>query len=55
MFFLPDYSPELNPDELLNSNVKANAVGRQHAQTPPELEHNTQILAKYSTSAPYSP
>lgn len=28
MFFLPAYSPELNPDELLNHNVKANAVRR---------------------------
>jgi len=28
MFFLPAYSPELNPDELLNQDVKSNAVGR---------------------------
>lgn len=29
MFFLPGYSPELNPDEMLNQDVKSNAVGRQ--------------------------
>lgn len=27
MFFLPGYSPELNPDEMLNQDVKSNAVG----------------------------
>lgn len=29
MFFLPGYSPELNPDELLNQDVKTNALGRR--------------------------
>ncbi len=29
VFFLPGYSPELNPDELLNQDVKTNALGRQ--------------------------
>ena len=23
MFYLPSYSPELNPDEMLNANLKA--------------------------------
>ncbi len=27
-FFLPSYSPDLNPDEFLNNDVKANALGR---------------------------
>ena len=31
VFFLPGYSPELNPDELLNQDVKSNAVGRRRA------------------------
>ena len=31
VFFLPGYSPELNPDEFLNHDVKANAVGRARA------------------------
>lgn len=29
MFRLPSYSPELNPDELLNQDVKSNALGRR--------------------------
>jgi len=29
MFLLPPYSPELNPDEFLNNDVKANALGRR--------------------------
>src|SRR5271154_1865544 len=28
IFCLPSYSPELNPDELLNQDVKTNALGR---------------------------
>jgi transposase len=32
MFFLPSYSPDLNPDEMLNNDVKSNAVGRRRAR-----------------------
>lgn len=28
IFYLPSYSPEMNPDELLNQDVKTNALGR---------------------------
>jgi hypothetical protein len=28
LVFLPGYSPDLNPDEMLNQDVKANAGGR---------------------------
>jgi transposase len=42
MFFLPGYSPELNPDEYLNNDVKTNAVGRQRPATKPELIANLQ-------------
>jgi transposase len=37
MFFLPEYSPELNPDELLNHDVKSNAVGRQRPENQPQM------------------
>jgi transposase len=40
LFYLPDYSPELNPDELLNQDVKSNAVGRQRP------ENKSQMLAQ---------
>ena len=40
LFFLPPYSPELNPDELLNHDVKANAMGRQRPKTQAEMISN---------------
>lgn len=38
--FLPGYSPELNPVELLNHDVKANAVGRQRPRTLAEMKQS---------------
>ncbi len=40
LFFLPSYSPELNPDEMLNQDIKSNAVGRQRARKQDELVSN---------------
>lgn len=40
LFFLPSYSPHLNPDELLNHDVKANAVGRQRPKSQAEMIAN---------------
>jgi len=40
LFYLPSYSPELNPDELLNQDVKSNAVGRKRAKSLTELKNN---------------
>jgi transposase len=40
LFYLPSYSPELNPDELLNQDVKSNAVGRKRAKTLAEMKYN---------------
>jgi transposase len=37
LIFLPSYSPEINPDELLNQDVKTNALGRQRPGDQPEL------------------
>jgi transposase len=37
LFYLPGYSPKLNPDELLNQDVKSNAVGRQRPQNRQEM------------------
>lgn len=39
MFFLPGYSPQLNPDELLNQDVKSR-TGRQRPQNQSELLRN---------------
>ena len=40
VFFLPAYSPHLNPDELLNQDVKSNAVGRRPPSDREELMYN---------------
>ena len=40
LFYLPGYSPELNPDELVNQDVKSNAVGRKRARDVHELMEN---------------
>jgi len=37
MYLLPGYSPDLNPDEMLNQDVKSNAVGRKRAHDQKEL------------------
>jgi transposase len=40
LFVLPAYSPELNPDELLNQDVKTNAVRKKRAANKVELKQN---------------
>lgn len=37
LFFLPGYSPDLNPDEFLNHDVKSNALGRRRPRDAAEL------------------
>ena len=43
-FFLPPYSPELNPDELVNQDVKANALKHKLIHTKEEL---SKIIRSY--------
>lgn len=38
LFYLPPYSPELNPDERVWNDLKNNAVGRQAIATPKQLK-----------------
>lgn len=58
LFFLPAYSPELNPDEYLNQDVKSNSVGRQRPRNADEMianvrgylrgtQRNPSIVASY--------
>lgn len=44
LFFLPPYSPELNPDEHVWNDVKNNAVGRSLIETQADLK--TAILSR---------
>jgi len=37
LFFLPSYSPELNPDELANQDIKSNIFREGRAKDKPEL------------------
>ena len=37
LILLPGYSPELNPDELLNQDVKSNALGRRRPTHQDEM------------------
>lgn len=40
LIYLPPYSPELNPGEFLNQDVKANAAGRQRPRTRVQMMGN---------------
>jgi transposase len=46
IFYLPPYSPEVNPDEYLNNDLKSNAVGRKRAKDPEELVNNVRKFLK---------
>lgn len=39
LFFLPPYSPELNPDEYVWNDVKNNLIGRRGVESRPELKY----------------
>jgi transposase len=41
LYFIPPYSPELNPTEILNQDVKTNALGRRRPTNVRELIHDT--------------
>lgn len=50
IYFLPGYSPELNPDEYLNQDVKTNAVGRTRPLDRNEMVGNVRAYLR-STQA----
>jgi len=52
LFFLPGYSPELNPDELLNQDVKTNAVGRKRPRDKVELIRNVRHFLRSTQRQP---
>jgi len=52
MFLLPGYSPDLNPDELLNNDVKSNAVGRRRAKNQAELVGNVRSYLRSTQRQP---
>lgn len=52
LIFLPGYSPDLNPDEFLNHDVKANAVGRQRPADQGELIANVRSYLRITQHHP---
>jgi transposase len=52
LFFLPSYSPQLNPDELLNHDIKANAVGRQRPKNQAEMIGNIRSYLRSTQRQP---
>ena len=52
LFFLPKYSPDLNPDEYLNNDVKSNAVGRRRARNRQELKANVSSYLRSTQKKP---
>jgi len=52
MFYLPWYSPRLNPDELLNQDVKSNAVGRRRPADQQELISNVRGYLRSTQKQP---
>jgi len=53
LFFLPAYSPELNPDELLNQDVKSNAVGRRRATDKQDMMANVRGYLRSTQKQPW--
>ena len=52
LFFLPGYSPELNPDELLNQDVKTNALGRRRPNNLVEMIGDTRAYLRSTQKQP---
>lgn len=52
LFFIPSYSPDLNPDELLNHDLKANAIGRKRARNKDELIANAKAHLEGRAATP---
>ncbi|HUU96809.1 MAG TPA: IS630 family transposase [Phycisphaerae bacterium] len=53
LHFLPPYSPELNLDELLNQDVKTNAVGRRRATDQADLMANVRGYLRSTQKMPH--
>ncbi len=52
LFFLPGYSPDLNPDEFLNQDVKSNALGRRRPATRSEMIANVRSYLRSTQRQP---
>jgi transposase len=52
LVFLPGYSPELNPTELLNQDLKTNSLGRRRPDSQQELIDDTRAYLRSTQRSP---
>lgn len=52
MFFLPPYSPELNPDERVWNDLKNNSVGRMVITTPEQMKSSIVSFLRFVQKTP---
>jgi len=52
VFYLPPYSPELNPDEMLNNDVKANSSKSRRPRSKEELIENMRYYLRITQKRP---
>jgi len=52
IFFLPSYSPEYNPDEYLNGNLKREMAKNESAKTVAQLQNNANEIMEYFENNP---
>jgi transposase len=52
VFYLPNYSPELNPVEYFNQDIKTNAAGNRRAKDRQELKKAVETFAKQKKKNP---
>jgi transposase len=53
LFFLPPYSPELNPDEWVWNDLKNNAIGRKVITTPAQLKKEVLSHMRHLQKSPH--
>ena len=52
LFVLPGYSPELNPEEMVNQDVKTNAVGKKRVHNRPQRMRNVRRYLQQRRASP---
>jgi len=52
LFFLPPYSPELNPDERVWNDLKNNGIGKQVITTPAQLHSSVMSYLRFIQKSP---
>ena len=53
VFYLPSYSPELNPDEYLNNDLKHRVHSGTQAVNAKDLKHKTESFMRTLVKRPH--